>query len=219
MKKLSLHYIKREPLKQSEGKVPLMLLLHGYGSNEEDLFGFADELPEACFIISARAPLTMQPYGNAWYSIHWDATDGKWSDDAEALTAREQISTFIDEAVATYDLDAQNVTLLGFSQGTILSYAVALTYPNKVKNLIALSGYINETITQPVKDVEVYNDLNVFCSHGTQDPVLPIAAARMSIEYLAKLNIKAKLREYPVGHGVSPQNLQDLKVWMKEVGL
>ena len=219
MKKFSLNYIKREPLKKTAGKAPLMLLLHGYGSNEEDLFGFADELPEECFVISARAPLTMQPYGNAWYTIHWDATDGKWSDDAEAVKAREQISSFIDEAVEAYDLDAKNVTLLGFSQGTILSYAVALTYPKKVKNLIALSGYINEAITKPVSDLSLYNDLNVFCSHGTQDPVIPIAGARMSIDVLDKLNIKAKLREYPVGHGVAPQNFQDLKVWIKEIGL
>ncbi len=218
MKKLSLDYIMRKPIKETNGKAPLMLLLHGYGSNEQDLFGFADELPDECFIISARAPLTMQPYGNAWYTIHWDASDGKWSDDAEALSARDCISLFIDEAVEAYDLNGEDVTLLGFSQGTILSYAVALTYPSKVKNLIAMSGYVNEAITTPVSDLEAYKNLRVFCSHGTQDQVIPITAARMSMNYLAKLNIRAKLREYPVGHGVAPENLMDLKVWLTEIG-
>ena len=217
MKKPSLYHIKREPSKPFAGKAPLLLLLHGYGSNEEDLFSFAPELPGEYFIISVRAPLTMQPYGNAWYTINWDAKDGKWSDDAEALMAREQISSFIDEAVAAYDLDKHNVTLLGFSQGTILSYAVALTYPEKIKNLIALSGYINEAITQPKKNIGAYGHINFFCSHGTQDMVIPVLAAKKAMDYLATLDISAHLREYPVGHGVSPQNLIDLKIWFKEI--
>ena len=57
-----------------------------------------------------------------------------------------KILNFIDEAIEAYQLDAKNITLLGFSQGTILSYSVALSYPEKVKNVIALSGYINEKI-------------------------------------------------------------------------
>jgi len=214
MNNLSLEHLIQKPKIQTSSKPPLLLLLHGYGSNEEDLFSFAPELPEKYFIISAKAPLAMQPYGNAWYTIHWDATDGKWSDDEEALDARELIVKFIDEAVDAYDLDASNVTLLGFSQGCILSYAVALTYPEKVKNLIGLSGYINEAITQPQTDLSSYEHLSVFSSHGTVDQVIPVSAARKVPAYLEKLGIEGKLREYPVGHGVAPQNFYDLRDWL-----
>ena len=214
MSNLSLEHLIQKPKVQTDEKPPLLLLLHGYGSNEEDLFSFAPELPEKYFIISAKAPLAMQPYGNAWYTIHWDATDGKWSDDEEALAARDLLVKFIDEAVEAYNLDASNVTLLGFSQGCILSYAVALTYPEKVKNLIGLSGYINEAITEPKSDLSAYKHLSVFSSHGTVDQVIPVSAARKVPAYLEKLGIEGKLHEYPVGHGVAPQNFYDLRDWL-----
>lgn len=216
MKNLSLTHLVRKPQIESDSKAPLLLLLHGYGSNEEDLFAFASELPEKYFIISARAPLPMQPYGNAWYTIHWDATDGKWSDDDEAIEARDLIAKFIDEATTAYDLDSKNVTLIGFSQGTILSYAVALTYPDKIKNVIALSGYINEAITETKDNKAKYDHLSIFCSHGTSDQVIPVTAARMAPPFLAKVGISTELKEYPVGHGVLPQNFYDLKNWLLE---
>ncbi|PHR92486.1 MAG: phospholipase [Leeuwenhoekiella sp.] len=214
MSNLSLEHLIQKPKVQTDSKPPLLLLLHGYGSNEEDLFSFAPELPEKYFIISAKAPLAMQPYGNAWYTIHWDATDGKWSDDDEALAARDLLVKFIDEAVEAYELDAKNVTLLGFSQGCILSYAVALTYPKKVKNLIGLSGYINEAITEPKSDLSAYKHLSIFSSHGSVDQVIPVSAARKVPAYLEKLGIEGKLHEYPVGHGVAPQNFYDLRDWL-----
>ena len=131
-KQLSLQHLVRKPKIESENP-PMLIMLHGYGSDENDLFSFADELPDELFVISVKAPYTMQPYGNAWYAIHWDNQDGKFSDDEQAKESREKIVDFIDEAVEAYHLDAKNVTLLGFSQGSILSYAVALSYPEKVK--------------------------------------------------------------------------------------
>ncbi|MAZ29442.1 MAG: phospholipase [Cytophagaceae bacterium] len=216
MKDLSLYHIIRKPLVNSEEKPPLMLLLHGYGSNEEDLFSFASELPGKYFVISARAPRPMQPYGNAWYSIYWDeAPAGKWSDDEEAIESRDLIHKFIDEAIRAYNLEDGNVTLLGFSQGTILSYAVALTYPEKIKDVVALSGYVNEAIIDVKKDKLAYAKLNIFCSHGSVDQVIPVEAARKAPPYLEKLGIHTELREYPVGHGVHPQNFHDAKQWLE----
>ena len=214
MSNLSLEHIIRKPTLKTEGKPPLLLLLHGYGSDEKDLFSFASELPGEYFIISAKAPRPMQPYGNAWYTIHWDATDGKWSDDEEAVEARDLIATFITEAIAKYDLNPKNVTLVGFSQGTILSYAVALTYPEKAKNIIALSGYIHEPIINLKSDKNAYSHLNIFSSHGSVDQVIPVTAARLAPSFLDKLGIKTSLKEYPVGHGVAPQNFYDLKEWL-----
>ena len=69
MKALSLEHIIQEPTQKGTEKPPLLLLLHGYGSDENDLFSFAAELPNNYFVISARAPIPMQPYGNAWYAI------------------------------------------------------------------------------------------------------------------------------------------------------
>lgn len=209
-----LHYIKRESsLKEN---APLLIMLHGYGSDENDLFSFASELPEELFIISVRAPYPLQPYGNAWYAINFDAEKGKWSDNEEAKISRDAIAKFIDTLCAKYPVNSNNVTLLGFSQGTILSYAIALSYPQKVNNVIALSGYINDAIVPEHLNTEDVKHLNFYCSHGSVDQVIPVDWARKSSPFLDKLGIKHKYSEFPVGHGVAPQNFYDLKAWLVE---
>src|SRR6056297_2132508 len=121
-----LHYITR-PSNLKEN-APLLIMCHGYGSDESDLFSFASELPEELFIISLRAPYAMQPYGNAWYAINFDAEKGKWSNNEQTKQSVGMIADFIDYACKTYPVDINNISLLGFSQGTILSYAVALSF-------------------------------------------------------------------------------------------
>ncbi|MBN4047119.1 alpha/beta fold hydrolase [bacterium AH-315-P13] len=212
-KNLSLYHITRpSSLKEN---APLLIMFHGYGSDENDLFSFASELPSALFIISVRAPYTMQPYGNAWYTINFDAEKGKWNDNVQAATSRDLISKFIDEACETYPVEANNVTLLGFSQGTILSYAVALTYPEKVKNIIALSGYINKDILPDNLHKNDYSHLDFYCSHGSEDQVIPVDWARQTPNFLKAINIKHQYSEFPVGHGVAPQNFHELRDWLK----
>jgi len=195
---------------------PLLIMLHGYGSDENDLFSFASELPEELFIISAKAPYPLQPFGNAWYAIHFDAPQGKWSDNEQALESRDLIAKFIDEVCENYPVDASNVTLLGFSQGTILSFATALTYPSKIKNVVALSGYINHEIIPKELNKKDLEHLNIYNSHGSLDQVIPVDWARQNAPFLKQLNINYKYSEFPVGHGVAPQNFYEFKTWLEQ---
>lgn len=211
---MKLHHLVREP-KIKLDKNPLLLLLHGYGSNEEDLFSFASELPEEYYVISARAPYDMMYGSYAWYAINFDADENKFSDIGQARASRDIIASFIDELVANYAIDANNVTLIGFSQGSILGYSVALSYPEKVQRLVAMSGYLN---TEMAVDDFAENDLTslkIFASHGTVDQVIPVEWARNSIPVLEKLGIPVVYKEYPVGHGVAPQNFFDFKNWLQ----
>ncbi|HSM63233.1 MAG TPA: alpha/beta fold hydrolase, partial [Gillisia sp.] len=171
---LSLTHLVR-PSSITSGKAPTLIMLHGYGSDENDLFSFANELPEELLIISARAPYQLQPNGNAWYAINFDAVQGKFSDNEQAKESRIAISNFIDEVIESYPVDKENITLLGFSQGTILSYAVALSEPSKVKNVIALSGYINTEIITPGFEKNDFSNLSIYASHGSQDQVIPVS--------------------------------------------
>lgn len=213
MSDLSLYHITRPSILKENA--PPLIMFHGYGSDENDLFSFASELPKELFIISVRAPYPMQPYGNAWYAINFDAEMNKWNDNVQAKESRDLIANFIEEACTTYPVDKNNVTLLGFSQGTILSYAVALSYPEKVKNVIALSGYINEDILPKDLNQKDYSQLDFYCSHGSVDQVIPVEWARKAPKFLEQLNIKHKYSEFPVGHGVAPQNFFELRTWME----
>ena len=212
---LSLHHLVREP-KIKLDKNPLLLLLHGYGSNEEDLFSFAAELPEEYYVISARAPYDMMYGSYALYAINFDADENKFSDIEQAKTSRDLISNFIDELHANYAIDSENVTLIGFSQGCILSYAVAVSYPEKVKRVVAMSGYFNaEIATENFKEND-FSNLKIFASHGSVDQVVPVDWARKAEPTLKQLGIDIVYKEYPIGHGVSPQNFYDFKNWLQQ---
>jgi len=213
-KQLSLEHIIKAPIGQLE-KAPVLFMFHGYGSDEKDLFSFAGELPEELFIISVKAPYPLQPYGNAWYAINFDADQNKFSNNEQAIESRDKIANFIDEAIENYPIDAKNISLLGFSQGTILSYAVALSHPEKIKNLIALSGYVNFDIIADNFKQNDFSKLSVYASHGSQDQVIPIDWARKAPELLSELNIEHNYSEFPVGHGVAPQNFMELKEWLR----
>ena len=215
MKQLSLQYISREPNTISE-KTSLLILLHGYGSNEEDLFSFATELPDDLIIISARAPQSLGFGSYAWYSINFTADQGKFSDIPEAIEARELIASFIDEIQEKYNITPNKTFLLGFSQGTILSYSVALNYPEKVQKVIALSGYIIPDLLPKNLETSNYTNLDFFISHGNVDQVIPVEWANKAPQFLNELQIKNCYQEYPVGHGVAPKNFFDFKKWIEE---
>src|SRR5699024_2432114 len=121
-----------------------------------------------------KAPIRLQPYGNAWYNIYFNNTNGKFTDEKQAVVSRDLIADVIDEIVEKYEVDGEKITLLGFSQGTILSFAVALSYPEKVKNVVGLSGYIHKTLLKDGYENQDFSHLKVYTSHGTIDQVLPI---------------------------------------------
>ena len=207
-----LDYRIRRPLKEG-GKTPILFLLHGYGSHEEDLYSFSNYLPEKYLIISLRAPLTLGFGGYAWYSIHFNEQQDKWSDDAEAKRAQEIILYNIDYHLEQFKLEGQKVSLLGFSQGAILSWAVGLSHPERIDKIIALSGYVNEDIFGYAK--EGLDQLRIFSSHGTEDPTLPVDWARKGIALVEKKDLKVEYKEYPAGHSINPENFADLLAWLK----
>lgn len=197
-------------------KAPVIVMLHGYGSDENDLFSFASELPSEYAIISLKAPYQLQPYGNAWYEIHFDAPQGKWNDDVQAIESRDLINKVLSEIAEAYPVDAENLTLLGFSQGTILSFAVALSYPEKVKNVIGLSGYVHTNILKEGYESNDFSDLRAYSSHGSADQIIPVDWARKTQPFLKQLGIPCHYSEFPVGHGVSPQNFYEFKEWLSQ---
>jgi len=215
MKELSLKYITKEPEKITKN-TSLLLLLHGYGSNEQDLFSFAQELDENLLIVSAQAPIELGFNSYAWYTINFNEVGKNFSDIPEAIKAREKIVTFIDELQNSYKIKPEKTILLGFSQGTILSYSIALNYPEKVQKIIALSGYINDKLIPENIDDSDYSSLDFFISHGTVDQVIPLEWAQKAPVFLQKLGAKTIYKTYPIGHGVTSQNFFDFKKWLEE---
>ncbi|MFY8188855.1 MAG: alpha/beta hydrolase [Flavobacterium sp.] len=212
---MSLHYIIRSP-KTKQDLHPLVLLLHGYGSNEQDLFSFANELPAEAYVISVRAPyhLSFEANAFAWYAINFGADNSKFSDVKQAKESLLVLKNLIDELLIKFPIDANDVTLMGFSQGAILSYALGLSYPEKIRRIVAMSGYFNPEMVLETQTDKVYDSLQIFASHGLVDEVIPISWAEQSLELLKPFHIPLSFHSYPVGHGVAPQNFADILNWL-----
>ncbi len=192
---------------------PLLILLHGYGSNELDLFSFADELPETLVIVSLRAPYEMGYGGYAWYDINLDSKNNKFSDLNQARKSLQKITTTIDYIKTKHNTNPNNTFLLGFSQGAILSYALSFNFPNKIEHVIALSGYLNSELIPKENTQKIHTDY--YISHGAVDQVIPVEWARKAGPFLDSKGLKNEYSEYPVGHGVAPQNFFSFKKWIE----
>lgn len=207
-----LHFVERVPKTISDTPAPLLILIHGYGSNEMDLFSFAEELPDSLHIVSVRAPLELGYNSYAWYSINFDADQNKFSDLEEARESLGHLSNFIDDFTANNNVNANKIFAVGFSQGAILSYGLSLN-TNKIQHVVALSGYLIEDL---LDDKLNETPPDFFCSHGSVDQVIPVEWARKIPVFLDAKGIDHIFKEYPVGHGVHPQNFHDFKIWIEE---
>jgi phospholipase/carboxylesterase len=211
---LSIKYLIKEPQSKTS-ESPLLLLLHGFGSNESDLHSFANYLPENHYIVSIRAPFKLPNGGFAWYNISFDEDMNKFNDHEQAKDSINMIINFIEELSNKYLIDKDKISLLGFSQGTILSYALCLNYPEKFKNIIGFSGYIDEAMINIESENTDYSKLNLYISHGKDDPIIPVDWARKSTEVLKRNKIKYSFNEFNSGHTISAENFYDFKNWLE----
>lgn len=197
-----------------EGRgAPLLLLLHGYGANEDDLFSLAPYVDGRFLVISPRAPISLGPMSHAWFNLGF-STEGIMIDPREVEAARETLCQFIAGVIAQYQIDRTDVYLLGFSQGAMISLSLALLNPGLAAGVVALSGrVITETIAK-IPDPGALAGLPILVTHGTGDVVLPIHHGRESRRLLTELPVELTYREYPVGHEISYDCLQDVNSWL-----
>ena len=188
---------------------PLVVILHGYSSNESDLFSFASLIPSDYHVVSLQAPLSLG-MGYAWFPIHFEENMERWTSPEEAQHAIDYVTSFLTYYTEKNDVDANNITLLGFSQGAMLSYSVGLAHPN-VSAIAALSGYLDPHLVR-------FDNLNktIYVSHGEQDVVVPYAWAAQSVALLKENGYYPTWLSYPQGHGVNQDNLNSLMQWLQE---
>ncbi|HEX8073093.1 MAG TPA: alpha/beta fold hydrolase [Pyrinomonadaceae bacterium] len=209
----SLTHLVREPLVRAAGAPPLLLLLHGVGSNEADLFGLAEYLDERCVVVSARAPFVLGPGAYGWFNIEFTPR-GLAADVAQARQSLAMLPPFIGELTAAYAADPRRVYLMGFSQGAMMSLALMLTRPELVAGVAAMSGRLPEALAALEPDAAALAGLPVIVTHGTYDPMLPVENGRAVRRRLEALPVELTYREYPMGHEVSLESLRDVTAWL-----
>jgi len=203
----------RPPATSGTSKSPALILLHGRGTNEDDLLGLADFLDPRFFIVSARAPYRFEEGlgGYTWFGLQ---EIGK-PEPIQFAEAYRHLTQFIEDVKTGYPVDPARLFLLGFSMGSIMSFAVALTQPNSVRGIVAHSGYIPENVSLQFAWNQL-TSLSVFVAHGLHDPVIPIQNARRAHELLSKTEADLTYKEYPIPHTISEESLADLAQWLQK---
>lgn len=197
------------------GPPPLLILLHGFGSNEQDLFSMAPYLNRRFQIVSARAPYTLMPGGYTWFELGITESGGTvLIKPAQVEASRVQIVQFIGEAITNYGADPARVYLMGFSQGAMMSALVALNRPDLVAGTVLMSGSIPPETRPLIAPHEQLAGKPFLVVHGTMDTLLPIRNGREIRDLLASLPVKLGYKEYPMGHEVSTESLSEVVGWL-----
>jgi len=207
----ALHHIALEPEGEASGPHPTMIMVHGRGSDEEDLPGIASRFDRRLLILSVRAPFPFA-YGGGytWYDV---GTVGS-PEPAMFRESYDRLSQFVDEALREYPVDPTRLFLLGFIMGTVMSLALGLSRPGLVRGVSANSGYVAEGTHLNYR----WNELagtSFFLAHGTLDPVIPVVLARRAKELFAASNAPHVFREYPMAHQISDDSLTDIAGWLQ----
>lgn len=208
--RLVLQYLAREP-KLTSAKKKAIILLHGVGSNENDLFSLADQMPEDFLVIAPRGQFTLGPNRYAWFNVDFFTGRPIFNAEQEA-SSREILIKFIAQVKQKYKID--ELYLGGFSQGGIMSYSIGLTNPKEFKGIISLSGRLLVEIRPSIINNDFVHQLKVFVAHGVQDKTLTIQYARDAKLYLENLGVQLSYHEYDMGHQINEAVLLDMITWL-----
>ena len=194
----------------------ILVLLHGYGSNEHDLPGLGSALSSDCTLLSLRAPIDLPFGGHAWFSLY-PQEKGFKADIPEALKALDRLEQLLEELIERYAPASGKVWLLGFSQGSMLSQALMLRKSEQIEGVIGLSGYLPDPlIPKALPSPEQMPE--IFLVHGTEDEVIDVEKARRSHRWYQEQGIPHEYHEFPIGHEVGMEEIDLMDKWWQKTG-
>ncbi len=212
--KLSLVHRFRPARQQvAAGPAPLLILLHGYGGNEDSMMLLSSYLDPRFNLVSARAPQPLDSGGFAWFPILWDER-GLFVRSDEVLSAIEPAARFVAEAMRAYGSAPERTLLMGFSQGATMSAAVLMHRPALAAAAVLMSGFVLADLATPYTRLD---GKPVLITHGVLDDIVPVSLGRATHDLLASLGAAVTYREYPMAHQISEAALEDIDQWLSEV--
>ena len=197
-------------IEPSSGNSPtqMIIFVHGYGADGNDLIGLANyfqsTLPEAIFL-SPHAPeaCSMNPSGYQWFDLTSTDPAVLWS---KILVAADHLNEFIDSKLLEYNIAEENLALIGFSQGTMMSLHVSLRRKN---TMAAVLGYSGRLIGADLLKDDLISKPSIYLIHGDQDPMVPyqesLTAEKVLKEY--SIDIKTHISEH-TQHSIAEDGLR-----------
>lgn len=201
----------RVRLPEGKGQFPIILLLHGWTGNEESMWIFSHRMPDKSILIAPRGIYPSQIGGYAWV----ESNTNEWLNVTDFRPAIGDILQILD----TFENGngfSSNISILGFSQGAALGYAMLILRPDIINAVGALSGFLPADFDKYVKS-DLLLGKKVFIAHGTKDQLVPVNKARESIALLQESGANVIYCEDDVGHKLSTNCFRGLQKFFLEI--
>ncbi|MCX8081277.1 MAG: dienelactone hydrolase family protein [Bacteroidia bacterium] len=210
-------FVAHIPKPPDKKPLPVIFLLHGYGSNEQDLFAFHQTLPDHFAFVSVRAPFGLPGGGYAWYALEMKNKE-MVHHKAQAQSTHKALVKFIRTVIKKYSLDSAQSIVMGYSQGGIMAWMQVLE-SSCVSAAIILSSYLPKEFyfipSVPAADKTIKK---VFVAHGFSDNVIPMAWYEETMKYIKKYpHIQAEVKHYEMPHAIIGQELIDIRNFLKKI--
>lgn len=208
----SLVFRLREPAAEPQGA---LVLLHGRGADESDLFPLLDMLDPSRHLlgVTPRGPLALPPGGAHWYRV----MQVGYPDPSSFFSTYERLTTWFDVFLASRGISHDRVVLGGFSQGGVMSYALGLGRGRpRPAALVPFSCFI-PTVEGFELDLSGLDGYPVAIGHGVYDPVIEVGWGRKAKEILQGAGAEVEYRESPLPHAIDPQSVTEVQAFIARV--
>jgi len=175
----------------------VMLLLHGHLGNENVMWVLTKPIPKDYYFLAPRAPVEL---GENQYSWHGFAS--QWLDLQAYKTLVDEVLSRVDQWMQDHQLDNKIIDIMGFSQGAVMAYAIAILYPHRVRRVAALAGFVPHSWIYAFKPPP-FSNLSLFIAHGSRDDVIPIKKSRQAAAWFKKHGAQVSFCEADIGHKLS----------------
>ncbi|MDP3578921.1 hypothetical protein [Methyloversatilis sp.] len=195
----------------------LLVLMHGVGSNEQDLFGLSPYVPPHFHVLSLRAPFVLGPGSFAWFEFDVRPDGSRSIDGEQEQASRTALVREIAAHAERLGVPPARVLVGGFSQGGIMALSLLLTEPALMHGAFALhSRLLPEVLTLAAPAAELAGK-QLWVSHGLQDMVIPLAQAQRIREHFGALPVALEGADFPGGHELRPAELQQWIGWLQAI--
>ena len=202
------------PVDPAAGAPWLLVLLHGVGSNEADLFGLAPAVPGQFHVLSLRAPFHMGPDAFGWFTFSVRSDGHRVIDAEQEVASRRILAQVISSSAEQLSVPAERVVVGGFSQGGIMSLSLLLTRPELLAAALVMHSRLLPEIEPSVAPAEALRGRRLWVSHGTADSVMPLANAHIIRDRIRELPVELSYAEFPGGHEIRPAELSAVMTWL-----
>lgn len=213
LKTLPLEFLYRAPAVPAVAPW-LLILMHGVGSNEQDLFGLAPYVPPHFHVLSLRAPYPMGLQAHAWFQFSIDAQGQRYIDADQERHSRALLARTVAQAQQQLGIAAERTVLAGFSQGGIMALSTLLTTPQCLQAAMVWHSRLLPEVLALQAAPEAFRGKALWVSHGTYDNVIPLTSAHATRAHVQPLPLTLDYHEYASAHEIRPDELQASMHWL-----